>query len=136
MIDSGRALDKFRDIVRSQEGDASVVDDYSALPRAHFESALPSPAAGYLEGMDTEMIGLAIGVLGAGRETIDSPIDHAVGVRFHKKIGDALETGEALCTVYYNDEARHTEARRRLLESYRFSPDPVERPELIKNVIA
>ena len=98
--------------------------------------AIPSPAQGYLESMDTEMIGLAIGVLGAGRETIDSPIDHAVGVRFHKKIGDGLETGEALCTVYYNDEARHAEARRRLLESYTFSPAPVERPELVKKVIS
>jgi pyrimidine-nucleoside phosphorylase len=136
LIDSGRALDKFREMVRSQDGDASVVDDYSALPQARFESSVPSPEKGYLQSMDTEMIGLAIGVLGAGRETIDSPIDHAVGVRFHKKIGDPLKTGEALCTVYYNDEARHAEARRRLLASYRFSPAPVERPELVKKVIS
>src|SRR5262245_9785079 len=136
MVESGRALDKFREIIQSQGGDASVVDDYSALPQAQFESTLSSPVKGYLQSMDTEMIGLAVGVLGAGRKTIDSPIDHAVGVRFHKKIGDALEAGEALCTVYYNDDARHAEARRRLLESYRFSPAPVEQPQLIKKVIS
>ena len=136
VIDSGRALDKFREMIRSQGGNASVVEDYSALPQARFESKVLSPDKGYLQSMDTEKIGLAIGVLGAGRETIDSQIDHAVGVRFHKKIGDALEKDEALCTVHYNDEARHAEARRRLLESYGFSPAPVARPELIKKVIS
>jgi pyrimidine-nucleoside phosphorylase len=86
--------------------------------------------------MDTEKIGLAIGVLGAGRETVDSKIDHAVGVRFHKRIGEAVATGEPLCTVYYNDDARHREAGRRLLESYTFSPAPVEPPKLIKKIIS
>src|SRR4029453_17286202 len=85
MIESGRALDKFREIVQSQGGDASVVDDASVLPRARHQSPLSASAHGYLEGMDTEKIGLAIGVLGAGRETVDSKIDHAVGVRFHKR---------------------------------------------------
>ena len=136
MIESGRALDKFREIVQSQGGDASVVDDASVLPRARHQSPLSASAHGYLEGMDSEKIGLAIGVLGAGRETVDSKIDHAVGVRFHKRIGEAVATGEALCTVYYNDDARHREACRRLLESYTFSPAPVERPKLIKKIIS
>ena len=136
MIESGRALDKFREIVQSQGGDASVVDDASVLPRARHQSPLSASAHGYLEGMDTEKIGLAIGVLGAGRETVDSKIDHAVGVRFHKRIGEAVATGEPLCTVYYNDDARHREAGRRLLESYTFSPAPVEPPKLIKKIIS
>jgi pyrimidine-nucleoside phosphorylase len=135
MIASGQALEKFREVIRFQDGNAAVVDDYSLLPRASFESPLPAPTGGFLRAIDTEKIGIAMSILGAGRETVDSVIDHAVGMRVDKKIGDPIQTGEILGTIFYNDEERHQEARRRVLESYSFSPDPVLRPELIKKVI-
>ena len=136
MIESGQALEKFREVIRFQEGDPSVVDDYSLLPRASHESPLPAPTGGFLRSIDTEKIGIAMSILGAGRETVDSVIDHAVGMRVDKKIGDPVQTGEILGALFYNDEGRHQEARKRVLESYSFSPDPVLRPELIKKVIA
>lgn len=134
-ISSGRALEKFRDIVRYQGGDPRVIDDYSLLPRASHEAPLASPAVGFVRSMDTEKIGIAMSVLGAGRETVDSVIDPAVGMRVHKKIGDFVEAGETLAIVYYNDTGRHQEARRRLIESYVFSDAPPERPDLIKKIL-
>jgi pyrimidine-nucleoside phosphorylase len=134
-VRSGRALEKFRRIVEHQGGDAGVVDDYGRLPQARHRAQLPSPAAGFVEAMDTEKIGLALCVLGAGRETVDAKIDPAVGIRVHKKIGDAVAEGEPLVTLFYNDAARCDEARRMLAESYRFSRAAVARPELIQRVI-
>lgn len=134
-IASGRALEKFREIVRFQGGDVAAVDDYSLLPRARYDAPLASPAGGFIRSMDTEKIGIAMSVLGAGREAVDSAIDPAVGMRVQKKIGDHVEAGEPLATVYYNDERRYQEARRRLIESYAFSDKPPQRPSLIKNVL-
>jgi pyrimidine-nucleoside phosphorylase len=134
-ISSGRALARFREIIRIQDGNPAVVEDYSLLPLARHQSSLLSRAAGYIESMDTERIGIAMSILGAGRETMDSVIDHAVGMRLHKKIGDAVAAGEALCTISYNDEARFREAKARLLDSYSFSEKPPVRPALIKKVI-
>jgi len=135
MIGSGKALAKFREIIRQQEGNPGVVDDYSFLPQARYQGMLPSPVRGYLQSMDTEKLGLALSVLGAGRETLDSEIDPAVGICFHKKIGDPIESGEALCTIYYSEESKYLEARGRLDQAYAFSSAAVERPALVKNVI-
>jgi pyrimidine-nucleoside phosphorylase len=134
-ISSGRALARFREIIRIQEGNPAVVEDYSLFPQARHQSFLLSGAGGYIESMDTERIGVAMSILGAGRETLDSVIDHAVGMRVHKKIGDAVAAGEALCTVSYNDERRFREAAALLMDSYSFSEKPPVRPALIKKVI-
>jgi thymidine phosphorylase len=134
-IASGRALQKFRDIVRFQGGDVAVVDDYELLPRARHDAPITSPASGFILSMDTEKIGIAMSILGAGRETVDSTIDPAVGMRVHKKIGDHVDAGEPLATVYYNDESRYQEARRRLLESWSLSNEAPPRPDLIKNIL-
>ena len=108
-----------------------------ALAEHHltFESPLASPAGGFVGAMDTEKIGLALCVLGAGRERVDSAIDPAVGLRFHKKVGDPVAAGDPLCTIYYNDDQRCAEAGRRIVEAYSFSAGPVERPVLIKKTI-
>jgi pyrimidine-nucleoside phosphorylase len=134
-IESGKALEKFREVIGLQGGDPRVVEDYGALPTAKHRAEVSSATAGFVGAMETEKIGLALCVLGAGRETVDSVIDPAVGVRFHKKIGDAVAAGEALCTVYYNDEERCREARRRLLESYVIAREPAPRPLLVKKTI-
>ncbi len=134
-ITSGEALAKFREIIRHQDGDPSVVDDYGRLPAARRRSMLPSPESGFVREIDTQKAGIAMCVLGAGRERVDSVVDPAVGMRVHKKIGDPVEKGEPLCTLFYNDDGRHQEASRLLLESYGFSTEPAPRPALIKKVI-
>ena len=74
-------------------------------------------------------------ILGAGRNRVDSEIDHAVGMKVHKKIADYVQAGEPLCTLFYNDNGRHKEACSRLHDSYRFSAAVPERPTLIRKVI-
>jgi pyrimidine-nucleoside phosphorylase len=135
-IRSGRALERFREVIRRQEGDPAVVDDYSRLPGARFHQELFSPASGFLRSMDTEEIGLALCVLGAGRETMESVIDPAVGMRLHKKVGDPVELGEPLCTLYYNDWDRYRDASARIQEAYRFSSEPRARQPLVRKIIA
>jgi len=136
MIATGRARDKFREIVRLQGGDAAVVDDPGRLPRARHTVDVPSPASGYVASTQCEQLGVACVVLGGGREKREDSIDPAVGLVFHKKVGDAVRRGEPLCTIHYNSEARLAEARRLVEESYRIEPSAPRQPRpLVHRVI-
>ena len=57
-------------------------------------------------------------MLGGGRETKEDRIDHAVGLEFHKRIGDRVEKGEPLATIHYNSDAKLEEAKRMVAESF------------------
>ena len=136
MIATGRARDKFREIVRLQGGDAAVVDDPGRLPRARHTVDVPSPASGYVASTQCEQLGVACVVLGGGREKKEDSIDPAVGLVFHKKVGEAVSHGERLCTIHYNSETRLAEARRLVEESYRIEPSAPRRPRpLVHRVI-
>jgi len=128
MIASGRARDKFREIIRLQGGDTAVMDDPSRLPRARQTLSVRSPASGYVAGVQCEQLGIACVVLGGGRERKEDSIDPAVGLTFHKKVGDAVNRDEPLCTIHYNSEARLGEARRLVEQSYRIEPSAPRGP--------
>ncbi|MBI1750827.1 MAG: thymidine phosphorylase [Acidobacteria bacterium] len=136
MISSGRALEKFREIVRLQGGDPAAVDDPLRLPKAKHTRDVMSPAAGYISAIACEQIGVASCVLGGGREKKEDSIDPAVGVVLHKKRGDRVVTGGPLCTIHYNSDARLDEARRLIELAYRIEPEPPRRPRpLVHGII-
>jgi pyrimidine-nucleoside phosphorylase len=136
MIASGRARDKFREIIRLQGGEEGVVDDPKRLPQARSRIDVTSPADGFLASVQCEQLGIACVVLGGGREKKEDTIDPAVGLAFHKRVGDAVRKGEPLCTLHYNSDARLAEARRLVEQSYRIAPAPPKNlPRLIQRVI-
>ncbi len=124
MIATGRARDKFREIIRLQGGDAAVVDDPRRLPRAQYTADLLSPADGFVASTQCEQLGIACMALGGGREKKEDSIDPAVGLVFHKKVGDPVKRNEPLCTIHYNSEARLPSARQLIEQSYRIEPSP------------
>jgi thymidine phosphorylase len=105
-LDSGAGLARFRQVVELEGGDPAVCDDTSRLPRAARPVDVAAPAAGVVTRIGCSAIGHAAMLLGAGRETVDSTIDPAVGLVLHKKVGDAVAQGEPLATLHVNDEAR------------------------------
>jgi len=124
LIASGRAKDKFREIVRLQGGDVKVVDDPRRLPRAAHRLDIESPADGYVTSTQCEQLGIACVVLGGGREKKEDSVDPAVGLEFHKRVGAPVHRGEPLCTIHYNSEGRLDEARRLVETAYRIEPRP------------
>jgi pyrimidine-nucleoside phosphorylase len=135
ILDSGRALEKFREIVRRQGGDARALDDYSLLPQAAHRRDVASPAGGFVAEMDCEKIGLASVWLGAGREKKEDAVDPAVGLIVHKKLGDAVREGEPLVTLHYNSAARVDAAAALVCESYRIADSAPEKRALVRRVI-
>jgi pyrimidine-nucleoside phosphorylase len=136
LIASGQAREKFREIIGLQGGDAGVVDDPRRLPHAKQTRDVTSPADGFIAATQCEQLGTACVVLGGGREKKEDSIDPAVGIEFHKRIGDAVKRGEPLCTLHYNSEGRIEEARRLVETAYRIEPEkPRTVPPLIHRVI-
>jgi pyrimidine-nucleoside phosphorylase len=119
MISSGKALDKFREMIRLQGGNAAAIDDTSLLPHAGHQAVVASPASGFVTSMMVEQIGAAGVLLGGGRAKKEDSVDPAVGIMVHKKLGDKVSAGEALCTVHYNSTERFEQARPLIAGSYK-----------------
>jgi pyrimidine-nucleoside phosphorylase len=136
LIASGRALDKFRQMVELQGGDPRAIDDPKKLPQALHTMIVSSPKKGYLTSLQCEQVGTACVILGGGRERKEDAVDPAVGIVLHKKVGDPVSASEPLATIYYNAEARAARARQLLEESYQIADSPAgEKRPLIHRVI-
>jgi pyrimidine-nucleoside phosphorylase len=134
-LDSGRALDKFRQFVAAQGGDPRQIDDPDLLPRARWVEPLLSSRSGYLAAIDAREVGLAMLDLGGGRAKKGDPIDHAVGVVLSAKVGDWVERDQPLLVIHANDAVRLQEARARLLRAYAWRERPISPPRLIRQVL-
>lgn len=130
-ISSGAALQKFEEIIELQGGDPKVVGDYSRLPGAQHQESVVAWEKGYLAALEAESLGRASMRLGAGRERIDSVVDPAVGLVFEKKVGDAVDGGDRICTIYANDRSALPEIREAVRSAILIAPDPVERLPLM-----
>jgi pyrimidine-nucleoside phosphorylase len=136
LIVSGKALEKFRQMVALQGGDIRAFDDLDRLPRAKYMDDVSSPKGGYIVAMDCEAVGTACVVLGGGREKKEDAVDPAVGIVLHRKVGDRVAVGEPLCTVHSNSENRTVVAAELLLESYQIAQAPAsEKKNLVHRVI-
>jgi pyrimidine-nucleoside phosphorylase len=124
LIASGQAREKFREIVKQQGGDTRVVDDPKLLPRAAHTLDVAAAADGYIAATQCEQLGVAVVVLGGGREKKEDSVDPAVGLVFRKRNGDRIARGEPLCTLHYNSAARLDEARRLIETAYMIAPQP------------
>ena len=136
LIASGKAFDRFRQMVELQGGDVSAIDDPTRLPSAPRHVAVPSPSGGYVTEIMCEHVGTACVILGGGRQKKEDTVDPAVGLVIHKKIGDRVEAGEPLCTIHCHSEAQAAPTRKLLEESYTIAAaPPPHKPSLIHRVI-
>jgi pyrimidine-nucleoside phosphorylase len=135
MIQSGAAVEKMREIIVAQEGDPRVLDDYDLLPRASQTHTVSASEAGYVQAIDTEAIGHASMLLGAGRARLDTAIDLGVGLIVEAKIGDKIEKGQSLVTLHFNEEDRVEDAASDIHNAYTIGEHKVASPQLIKTVM-
>jgi len=99
-ISDGRGFRKLCEIVEAQGGDPRALADPARLPRAAAALDVGAPAAGLVEAIDAEALGLAAMALGAGRSRIEDRVDPGAGLEVWKKVGDPVDVGESLCTLH------------------------------------
>ncbi|MBQ7435377.1 MAG: pyrimidine-nucleoside phosphorylase [Oscillospiraceae bacterium] len=134
-IDSGKALQKLAELVEAQDGDAHDVYDTARLPLAPVQLEVPSESAGYVSHIECEKVGLISMHLGGGRAAKEDAIDLSVGLVLHKKVGDKVEMGESLATIHASTMEKAQAAANSLRACCTFSDTPVQRPQLIKDIL-
>ncbi|MEA1974748.1 MAG: pyrimidine-nucleoside phosphorylase [Bacillota bacterium] len=135
-IENGEAFEKFKEFIKIQGGDISVVENLDLLPKSDIVYEVKSLIDGYVEKMVADEIGICAMMLGAGRETKDSDIDLSAGIIIKKKIGDKVEVGETLAIFYTNkskEVIKTTEER--FLNNITISKKITEKKKLIRAII-
>jgi pyrimidine-nucleoside phosphorylase len=136
-VRSGEAFVKLSEMVAEQGGDPDALSDYSLFGSASVTQVVRSAQGGVITSMDTEKIGKASALLGAGRETKESVIDYLAGIRLLKKTGDAVEKGEPIALLYASDARRIAESEVCFVSALRIGKEPRPvRPLVLAKVTA
>jgi pyrimidine-nucleoside phosphorylase len=136
MIASGQAKQKFKQGIKLQGGDERIVDEPHRLPGARLHVDVVSENSGYITATNCEQFGIALAMLGGGREKKEDAIDHGVGLEFRKRIGDHVERGEPLATIHYNSGTKLADAKNLIAASYLIGAQaPSEQRPLVRRIL-
>lgn len=134
-MDDGRGWEKFRQLVGAQGGDVAYIDHPERLPSAPVVETVTARRGGWLAQVHARMIGETAVEMGAGRARKEDPIHHGVGILVHHKVGERVEAGEALFTLYARNNEEAAAARLRLEQSLAWSEQPVPPLPLFYGVV-
>lgn len=134
-IEDGSALNKLREMITAQGGNADVIDNSGAFKQPKIYVDIISERDGYISRMDAERVGIASVILGAGREKKGDPIDPSAGIILKKKTGDSVSKGDVLATFYTDDDTRIDVAKREFLDALIFGNEKPSKQKLIYKII-
>ena len=118
ILKEGTAFNKFKEMINAQGGNSEMIDNPELLPLAKHCTKIKADVSGYIQKIDSRLIGESAMLLGAGREKKESEIDLSVGIILKKKVGSKVNINEDLAEVYYNDSEKLKEAKGKLLSSF------------------
>lgn len=102
LIKSGKAIEKLKELIRIQGGNADVIDNPELLPQAKHHIEVKASQDGYITEIEAESIGLSAMLLGAGRKTKEDVIDFSAGITMVKKVADEVKAGDTICILHTN----------------------------------
>jgi len=118
ILKEGTAFDKFKEMVTAQGGNPEIINNPELLPLAKHCTKIKADLSGYIQKIDSRLIGESAMLLGAGREKKDSEIDLSVVIILKKKVGNKVNNNEDLAEVYYNESEKLKEVKGKLLSSF------------------
>ena len=132
VISDGSAFSKLKNAAAAMGGDAGLLTGEREFPAAGGSKEIYAAESGYITSLDSETVGKASGMTGAGRETLKDEIDYSAGILLDKKYGDRVEKGERLAVLYGSPE-RLEDAAAALMSAYSYgSKKPPEKPLVYK----
>ncbi len=123
-LSTGRALEKFRQMIAAQGGDDRVVDDYTLLPIARVTREVFAERSGYIRAIDALAVGMLGLELGLGRKVLSDRVEHGTGFVFHKKVGARVAKGEVIAEVYASREIQAERVAARLARCFNYGESP------------
>lgn len=134
VISTGKAFDKFKQMVKAQGGNVKMIEDLSYFPKAKYITEIRSDKSGYIKNIHSQNIGVLAMQLGAGRAEKNDKINYKVGIILNCKIGRKLNRNDIICFVHH-DELLEKKWINELKESFEFDSNFVEQEPLIKKII-
>jgi thymidine phosphorylase len=136
LIKSGKAFDKFIEIVKLQGGDIKLIENPEKYPKAKFIEKITAKKDGYLKETDNYRIGIAGLELGAGRKTKEDKIDPKAGIIINFKIGDFVKKGSIIAELHSSSANKMNFVKNWFPEVFTFSKEPIKKMKLIKKTIS
>ncbi len=118
ILKDGTGFNKFKEMIAAQGGNLEIIDNPELLPLAKYSTKIKAEISGYVQKIDSRLVGESAMLLGAGREKKESEIDLSVGIILKKKVGSKVNINEDLAEVYYNDSEKLKEAKNKLFSSF------------------
>lgn len=135
LISSGKALEKFREIIQSQNGDSSVIDDYTKLPQASIKYEVKADKDGFVKNIDALKIAKACKNLGAGRDKKSDPIDYSAGIYITQKYSEPVKQGETIAVIYTNKQDSIQDSEQLIKSAFEISEKQPDEISLIYKII-
>ena len=135
LVDSGKALAKFRELIVAQGGDSGIIDDYDKFALPAYKVECESKKSGYVHNIDAYKIAYGCKLLGAGRDRKTDPIDYSVGIYLNKKSGEEVSKGDILYTIYSNDPEKTKVAQKYCDEAFTINDSKPSHSNMIYNII-
>ena len=135
LIDNGKAFEKFREIVKAQNGKVSYIENLDKYPKSKVVEMVYFNKSGYIKEINTFGLGMAALELGAGRLRKEDKIEPKAGIIFYPKIGDKIKAGDLIAEIRCESPQKADLAKERLYNIVKTSASKVSRPKLIKKII-
>ncbi|PWJ39963.1 thymidine phosphorylase [Sediminitomix flava] len=135
LIGTEEPLEHLRKFIKESGGNEKLVDDYTLLPVAEKTIEVVSTVDGYVHKIVADQIGNAAMELGAGRKTKTDQVDHSVGIILHKKVGDKIEKGDGLATLYFNSDHQLEDVMDMVKDAYTILEEEISAPKVILETI-
>jgi len=135
LINSGKALEKFVELLESQGGNPEIIANPGLLPVAGNILPVTAVEDGYITGIDAEKIGWAATLLGAGRLRAEDPVDHAAGITINRERGSEVKREDPVAVIHYNDDRNLEEALGLVEDAFNIGTEPPGPREIIRKII-
>uniref|UniRef100_UPI0026ECEDD8 thymidine phosphorylase n=1 Tax=Ignavibacterium album TaxID=591197 RepID=UPI0026ECEDD8 len=135
LLNSGKAFDKFLELVKVQGGDISYIKNPDRYPKSRYHKKIKMLKDGFISFIDTYEIGMAAIDLGAGRLKKEDKIDPKAGIIFNYKLGDKINKGDVIAEVFSDSNEKINLAEKRILNSIKLSERKTKIPALVKQII-
>ena len=135
LIENGKALGKFDEIIKCQGGDSRVLYDTNLLPEAEYKKEVLSQCSGYISKINGEQVGKAVCRLGGGREKKGDTICHRAGLTLGARLNDYINKGDIIATLYACEKDKFSEAENLINSCYKISDKPIKINKLIYSYV-
>ncbi len=136
IVASGKAFDKFLEIVKLQGGNVDMIKHPDKYPKSKIHETLIADKTGYIKTINNYEVGMASLELGAGRITMEDKIDPKAGIIFYPKIGTKIKKGEEIAELYTDKKEKVDSVKKKLLAAIKLSKTPTAPMKLVKTLIS